>query len=60
MLVDSGDPYELYRHIANYGDYYAAQYKEFGTLADSITIERIEDNENQLHSTKWNDKSSSG
>ncbi len=46
MLVDSGDPYELYRHIANYGDYYAGQYKEFGTLSDSITIERIEeDNE---------------
>ena len=45
MLVDSGDPYELYRHIANYGAYHAWQYKEFGILSDSITIERIEDND---------------
>jgi hypothetical protein len=45
VLVDSGDPYELYRYIANYGDYYAGQYKEFGTLSDSITIERIKEDD---------------
>tara|TARA_R100001377_G_scaffold45069_2_gene25756 strand:- start:199 stop:342 length:144 start_codon:yes stop_codon:yes gene_type:complete len=44
VLVDSGSPYELYRHIANKADHAALMYIEYeGREVDYITIERIEE-----------------
>jgi len=43
VLVDSGSPYEIYRHMSNLSASYASQYKEFGTLSDKIIIEEIKD-----------------
>ena len=45
VLVDSGDPYELYRHLAMWADYYALAYRDTGTLSNNVTIERIEDDD---------------
>jgi len=43
ILIDSGSPYEIYRYVANWADYAAGQYKEFGKLSDKITFEEIKD-----------------
>ena len=45
VLVDSGDPYEIYRHLAMWADHYALAYRDTGTLSDNVTIERIEDDD---------------
>jgi len=45
VLVDSGSPYEIYRHISNMAAYSAGQYREFGTLSNDIIIERIEEDD---------------
>ena len=45
VLVDSGDPYELYRHMALWADHYALVYRATGILSDNVTIERIEDDD---------------
>jgi hypothetical protein len=42
ILIDSGDPYEMYRHLAIWADYYAIQYKEYGILPSNVTIKEIE------------------
>ena len=41
VLVDSGDPYELYRHMAMWADHYALVYRQTGVLSNNITIEEI-------------------
>tara|TARA_R110001583_G_scaffold54874_1_gene167534 strand:+ start:94 stop:237 length:144 start_codon:yes stop_codon:yes gene_type:complete len=41
VLVDSGDPYELYRHLAMWADHYALVYRQTGVLTNNITIEEI-------------------
>ena len=45
VLVDSGDPYEIYRHMALWADHYALVYRQTGVLSDYITIERIKDDD---------------
>tara|TARA_R100000541_G_scaffold3060_1_gene9997 strand:+ start:1192 stop:1356 length:165 start_codon:yes stop_codon:yes gene_type:complete len=42
ILIDSGDPYEMYRHMAMWADHYALQYKEYGILTSNVTIEEID------------------
>jgi len=42
ILIDSGDPYEMYRHLAMWADHYALVYRQTGVLSDSITIKEIE------------------
>ena len=55
VLIDSGDPYELYRHLAMWADHYALVYRQTGVLSNNVTIERIEDDEgNILHNSKKN------
>ena len=55
VLIDSGDPYELYRHLAMWADHYALVYRQPGVLSNNVTIERIEDDEgNILHNSKKN------
>ena len=55
ILIDSGDPYEIYRHMALWADHYALVYRQTGVLSDYITIERIEDYEGKLlHSSTKN------
>jgi len=55
ILIDSGDPYEIYRHMALWADHYALVYRQTGVLSDYITIERIEDDEGKLlHSSTKN------
>jgi len=48
VLIDSGDPYELYRHLAMWADHYALVYRQTGVLSNNVTIERIEDDEGKL------------
>jgi hypothetical protein len=45
VLIDSGDPYEIYRHMALWADHYALVYRQTGVLSDYITIERIKDDD---------------
>ena len=45
VLVDSGNLYELYRHMALWADHYALVYRATGILSDNVTIERIEDDD---------------
>ena len=53
VLIDSGDPYEIYRHMALWADHYALVYRQTGVLSDYITIERIaDDDKKKLHSNK--------
>jgi len=52
VLVDSGSPYEIYRHISNMAAYHAGQYRKFGKLSNDITIERIEEDEKLLRGSK--------
>jgi len=53
ILIDSGDPYEIYRHMALWADHYALVYRQTGVLSDYITIERIaDDDKKKLHSNK--------
>jgi len=42
ILIDSGDPYEMYRHLAMWADYYALQYKEYSILPSNVTIKEID------------------
>ena len=48
VLIDSGDPYELYRHLAMWADHYALVYRQTGVLSNNVTIEMIEDDEGKL------------
>tara|TARA_R100000935_G_C2774424_1_gene138992 strand:- start:519 stop:683 length:165 start_codon:yes stop_codon:yes gene_type:complete len=41
VLVDSGDPYEIYRHMAMWASHYALVYRQTGVLSNNITIEEI-------------------
>jgi len=53
VLIDSGDPYEIYRHMALWADHYALVYRQTGVLSDYITIERIaDDDKKKLHNNK--------
>ena len=55
ILIDSGDPYEMYRHLAMWADHYALVYRQTGVLINNVTIERIEDDEGKLlHSSTKN------
>jgi len=45
VLIDSGDPYEICRHMALWADHYALVYRQTGVLSDNITIERIVDDD---------------
>ena len=42
ILIDSGDPYEIYRHMAMWADHYALQYKAYGILPSNVTIKEID------------------
>jgi len=42
VLIDSGDPYEIYRYLSMWADHYALVYRQTGVLSDSITIKEIE------------------
>ena len=45
VLIDSGDPYEICRHMALWADHYALVYRQTGVLSDNITIKRIEEDD---------------
>ena len=38
VLIDSGDPYELYRHLAMWADHYALVNRQTGVLCNYVTI----------------------
>ena len=42
VLIDSGDPYEIYRHLSMWADHYALIYRQTGMLSDNITIKEIQ------------------
>jgi len=42
VLIGSGDPYEIYRHLSMWADHYALIYRQTGMLSDNITIKEIQ------------------